>query len=35
MPVATAKLFGDAGYVVKQVTEVDIPLTFTSFNLGV
>ena len=26
---------GNVPFLVKQVTEVDIPLTFTSFNLGV
>ena len=26
---------GNVPFLVRQVTEVDIPLTFTSFNLGV
>lgn len=26
---------GNVGFLVKQVTEADIPLSFTSFNLGV
>ena len=26
---------GNVPFLVKQVTEADIPLTFTSFNLGV
>lgn len=26
---------GNVPFLVKQVTETDIPLTFTSFNLGV
>lgn len=26
---------GNVSFLVKQVTEVDIPLSFTSFNLGV
>lgn len=27
--------FGNVPFLVKQITEADIPLTFTSFNLGV
>jgi hypothetical protein len=26
--------FGNAPFLVKQVVETDIPLSFTSFNLG-
>ena len=26
---------GNVSFLVKQITEADIPLTFTSFNLGV
>lgn len=29
------ELLGNVAFLVKQVTEADIPLSFTSFNLGV
>jgi hypothetical protein len=29
------RTLGNVPFLVKQITETDIPLTFTSFNLGV